>query len=196
MADDNTPKEPASKVRPRATSARNKAQAEFDRYKARVGGQARAGGAAGFGRPPAFSIQGMPIGGWPGEAPFPGAPPGAPWSAPMPWPAPYATGPTPPQLGPGTLTDRLRTTLRLGVDVVNATLAGGLRVMGGLSDIAAWSWSDPSRGYRSHSGSSCGYGYASQSCGCHSSCGCDCCAVLSDPCCSPGVNSCGCSCCC
>jgi len=197
MADDNTPKESKPEGRSRTTSARTKAQVEFDRYKARMGAQARAAGAGGFGRPPAFSIQGASIGGWPGEAAFPGPAVGGPWGAPTPWPAAYGSGPVPPQLGPGTLTDRLRTTLRLGVDVVNASLAGSLRVMGGLTDITAWAWSDPSRGYRGHHGSHCGCGCGSSSCGCHGSCGCcDCCTVLSDPCCSPGVSSCGCGCCC
>lgn len=197
MADENTPKEPKPESRHRATSTRSKAQAEFDRYKARVGAQARSpGAAASFGQPPAFSIQGAATPGWAAVAPMSGGYGGAPWGAPMPWPVSYGGGPVPPQLGPDTLTDRLRTTVRLGVDVLNATLVGGLRVMGGLSDITAWAWSDPSRGYRGHSGGHCGCGCGASSCGCHSTCGCDCCTVLScDPCCSPGVSSCGCGCC-
>jgi hypothetical protein len=192
MVDDNTPKEPKAEGRTRAGSPRTKAQAEFDKYKARVGAQPRAAaGARGFGQPPAFSIQGMPMRGWAPMASMSGGVGGASWGGPGYGQMAYG-GPMPPQLGPDSLTDRLRMTLRLGVDVLNATLTGGLRVMGGLSDITAWAWSDPARGYRSgHCGCGCG-----SSCSCHSSCSCDCCSVLScDPCCSPGVSSCGCGCC-
>jgi hypothetical protein len=95
---------------------------------------------------------------------------------------PYGVMAAPPPLPPDSLTERLRYTLRLGVDVLNATLSGGLRVLGGVSEAASWAGGMYSSGRGYHGG------------GCQS-CGCDCCTSY-DPCCHSGVSSCGCSGCC
>ena len=147
----------SSETGSRSAGTKNKAQAEFEKYKGRVGYPAGAMGPirASFGPPAGFPLGGPAMPGW-------------------------VYGP--PQLAPGSLTERLRCTLRLGADVLNASLAGGLRVLGGLSNVAEWAWSDPRRG-------SYGYGHDC-ACGC-----CDCCSVLScDCCCQPSVGSCGCGC--
>jgi hypothetical protein len=140
----------------------NRAQAEFQRYVTRMQTQQPA-------RAPAFMMpMAMPAGqdampGWavpPSVAmlPFGGGSPG--FSPAMP-----SEGAT----GDGSLTRRLGSTIRLGVDVVNLLLAGGVRLLGGMSDAA--------------------YGYGGQEHG-HSCCGCDCCG---HDCC--GYDCCGCECC-
>ncbi len=88
-------------------------------------------------------------------------------------------GPSGEMAGSGSLTHRLGSTLRLGFDVVNAALAGGVRMLNGISDL--------------------GYGYAvsaydHEGCGCDDCCrddccGCDCCDCC-EPCCHPGVGNC------
>jgi hypothetical protein len=75
------------------------------------------------------------------------------------------------------LGDRLGTTLRLGIDVINMALAGSLRMLGGA-----------------------GYGGHEQDCGCQcgcgghtrqeSCCGDDCCGSYERDCCTPSVGSC------
>ena len=69
MADEKAPKdkEPADKSESRAkTASRSRAQAEFDRYKARVASTTRAA-APGFAGPPAFSIGAGAVPGWGGR---------------------------------------------------------------------------------------------------------------------------------
>jgi hypothetical protein len=80
----------------------------------------------------------------------------------------------------GSLTERLGATIRLGVDLLNAALASGASALGG--------------GMAPHSGGQCG-GHGS-GCGCERSdrCGYDCCEVMADECCRPGVHGCGCGC--
>jgi hypothetical protein len=74
----------------------------------------------------------------------------------------------------GSLTDRLGTTIRLGVDLLNAVLASGASALGGGTS-AHWG------------GHGCG-------CGCERGdhCGYDCCEVMAGECCRPGVHGCGC----
>lgn len=154
--------------------ARSKAQAEFEKYKVRLD-QAAAGAEpvhGAFGPPMGFPLSGRAMPGWGYYGP------------PMVPGLPYGAG-LPPQLASGSLTERLRISLRLGADVLNAGLAGGLRVLGGLSDVADWAWSAP-RG-----GCGCCGGHA-RDCGCECGCG-DCCSTSSCDCgCHPSVSSCGC----
>jgi hypothetical protein len=97
----------------------------------------------------------------------------------LPQPGPVPPGPDQP--GPQAmypLGDRLGTTLRLGIDVINMALAGSLRMLGGA-------------GYGGHErdcGCPCGCGgHARQEscCGGH-----DCCEVFERDCCTPSVGSC------
>jgi len=190
MPDDKPPKEsaakPEAKRKAAAATPQNRAQAEFDRYKTRVSAMGRSAAPGGFAGPPAFSIgAGAPQGWGPGPAMA-----GSPWGGEGPYGGlgfPYGPMQAPPPLPANSLTERLRYTLRLGVDVVNATLSGGLRVLGGLSEAAMWAGDT----YASRRG-----GYGGCGCGCHSSCGCGDCCTSCDPCCHSGVSSCGCSHCC
>lgn len=185
MADEKPVNDPTAEPQSaRRSKTRNAAKAEFDRYKARVTarGAAPAGlgvaAPAGFAAAPSFSIGGAGAGYVPGMAGMPGMMVGSPWSGGTPGGAlgfPYGPMQVPPPLPENSLTERLRYTLRLGVDLVNATLAGGLRVVGGLSDAAM------ARG-AAHGGCGCG----------HTSCGCTDCCTTCDPCCHSGVSSCGC----
>ena len=79
----------------------------------------------------------------------------------------------------GSLTERLGTMIRLGVDLVNATLASSAAAMGGGMWHQQWGGSH---------GCGCGCG--------RDPCGYDCCEVMSCGCCRPGVHGCGCGCCC
>jgi hypothetical protein len=67
----------------------------------------------------------------------------------------------------GSLTDQLGSTLRLGVDAINAVLVGGIRVLTGFS------------------------AYGGDECSCHRTGGCSCCS-----CCDPCQTECGYDCCC
>ena len=79
----------------------------------------------------------------------------------------------------GSLTERLGATIRLGFDLFNAALARGASELGGM-------------GYQQWGGHGCGHG-----CGCdhRDRCGYDCCEVMANECCRPGVHGCGCGCC-
>lgn len=68
----------------------------------------------------------------------------------------------------GSLTERLGSTLRLGVDLLNAALARGTSMLGG----GAMQWD-------------------AHGCGCDR-CGHDCCDAMSAECCRPGAHGCGC----
>jgi hypothetical protein len=122
-------KEEASKPAPAesATATPNKAQAEFERYLKHMQAQ-QAGG-----MPPFM----MPVALPPGYESAPG------WAIP-PSVAMLPRGPFPGAFGTGlaqaasgdSLTAKLGSTLRLGVDVINAALAGGVRVLEGISGMA------------------------------------------------------------
>ncbi len=147
-------------------AGQNKAQAEFQKYMKRMQAQ---GGIPGFMMP---GGEGAP--GWavpPSVAMFPRE--GAGYFAPM-----HSAG----GFGEGSLTHRLGSTLRLGVDVLNAALAGGVRFLNGMSGAAY--------GSRDHAGAGCGCGCG---CGCGDNCcGSDCCGsdCCGCECCEPGVGTC------
>jgi hypothetical protein len=160
MANDEAPKPSA----PDPAAALNKAQAEFQRYTKRVQGQ-----------------QGVPV----YVMPYPqGADAGPLWAVP---PSiamlPHRHGgpgfPSAAGAGDGSLSQSLGATIRLGVEAINAALAGSARFLNGISDMA--------HGYGGSGHESCGCGCEScceQSC-CSQDC-CDCC----EPCCHPSVGSC------
>jgi hypothetical protein len=149
-------------------AARTKAQEEFSQYKERA---AASGPTAG----PRVAI--------------PLAQGGAPaWSVPpavvM---APPAAGGQGAPAGPGLAgtAQGLGDTIRLGIDVLNAALAGGARLLGGATTLAAdlGYGAGELDGYGHECG--CGHGYD----GCHDCC--DCCDALGCGCgCHPGVGSC------
>jgi hypothetical protein len=146
-----------------ASASMNKAQAEYQHYLKRVQGQ-NPGGMQGYIAMPAG--EGVP--GWavpPSVAMLAHGPGG--YYAAMPQGGPHG--------GQGSLTHSLGSTIRLGVDVVNAALAGGVRLLNGISGAAY------GHGEQGHGHHDCG-------CGCNS--GCDCCG---DDCC--GSDCCGCECC-
>ena len=138
----------------------NKAQAEYQRYLQRMAKQPQGSTIPGYVAVPA-GVDGMPS-----------------WAVPpsmatmMPGGAGVAMHPGVPQQS--SLTESLGSTIRLGVDLINAALAGGARVLNGMAG--------GTYGYEhsGHHGGGCGCG----------DCGCDCCA---DDCC--GTDCCGCTCC-
>lgn len=129
----------------------NKAQAEFQKYLKRMQAQ---GGIPGFM---------MPSG-------------GAGWAVPPSVTMMSGGGHFAPSHHPeGSLTTRLGSTLRLGVDVLNAVLAGGVHFLNGVSGAAYGE-----QGY--HQSCGCGDDCCGNDC-----CGNDCCGC---ECCQPGVGSC------
>jgi hypothetical protein len=159
MADDDKTKSGSDTAKSGDTL--NKAQAEFQKYMKRMQAQ---GGIPGFMMPggegaPAWAIP-------PSVAMFPRGSPG--YFAPM----PSAGG-----FGEGSLTHRLGSTLRLGVDVLNAALAGGVRILNGVSGAAYGEQAYEGGGY----GCGCGCGCGDSCCG-NDCCGCECC--------QPGVGTC------
>ncbi len=159
-----------------AGKAESKAAAEFRRFKeARAATPATEGDdaapsvpAAGspppmmalppWAMPPSFSLP-QPPQGWGGMLPQPGTV----------QPAPLAVGP---------LGDRLGSTLRLGIDVINMALAGSLRLLGGMG----YSGHEP--GYGDHCGCG-GHPFAEH----HGGYSC-CCVFEHDDCCTPSVGNC------
>jgi hypothetical protein len=153
-----------------------KAQAEFERYKSQ-GGAAEA--PFGF-----AATQDQPAVMYPVMLPYPGKA-GLGWA----FPPSVAMLQHPPgsggmhaaaaQRADGSLADQLGSTLRLGIDAVNAVLAGGIRVLTGFSGYGS-EHAEPH-------GCSCG------SCcdPCESECGgYDCCCAFGESCCQPSVGTC------
>jgi hypothetical protein len=172
MANDESSK-PASAE---AAASMNKAQAEFQRYMNRIHAQ-QPGGAPAFMMPAGFApgSEGMPA--WaipPSIAMLPQAPGSPGFFMPMP-PAGGA--------GDGSLTTLLGSTFRLGIDVVNAALTGGVRLLNGMSG-AAHVYGAQDCG---HAG--CGCPACRQSCCGNDCCGYDCCGCCEE-CCHPGVGTC------
>lgn len=168
---------------------KNRAEVEFERYKARTAPQAAMGTMSGS-FPPATDMpqtaaysHSFPLGG--GTAPGWAFPPSL---AVLPQAAGAAFA-TPGVAASGSLSDRLGVTLRLGIEVLNAGLTGGLHALGGLSSAAsglgALAW--PHHGWDSHD---CCCDPCATECGCYDccclmGCGCDCC-------CHPSVGNCCC----
>jgi hypothetical protein len=119
--------------------------------------------------PPSFSLPQMPQmpqmpQGWAGMLPQPG----------VVQPAPLAVGP---------LGDRLGSTLRLGIDVINMALAGSLRLLGGGG------WGGHAQCHCGHGGYPSHHGYHGG--GCDPCGGHDCCGVFEhEGCCNPSVGTC------
>jgi hypothetical protein len=157
----------------------NKAQAEFDKYAQRRRAQAAAAGAdasaAAIG--PEIAAAGF----FPGE--------GLTWAVPLGVgmaPA-FPSGPTSGPGGPGPggaddsaggLTASIGTTVRLGVDLLNAALFSGVKILGGFTGAY---------GHGHHEDCGCGSGYVCESCCEPSCCEPDCCGCES---CHPSVGSC------
>lgn len=142
---DETPKTANTPSSSGAAAALNKAQAEFDKYTRRVQAQ-RAGmvsalGAPGWAMPPSVTMLPRHPGGGGGAA------------------------------APGSLTATLGDSLRLGLDVLNAGLAGGVRLLNGIAGLT---------------------GTDHEGCGCKSCCPPDCCEpdCCGCECCNPGVGTC------
>jgi len=148
----------ASDAKSTTAAGPNKAQAEFDKY-----AQRRRAQAAGTG-PEAPAAAGF----FPGE--------GLTWAVPLGVgmaPA-FPSGPTSGS-GPGSgglgdsvggLTESIGTTVRLGVDLLNAALVSGVKILGGFSGAY---------GHGQHEGCGCGSGYVCESCCEPDCCGCECC---------------------
>jgi hypothetical protein len=79
----------------------------------------------------------------------------------------------------GSLSERLGGTVRLSVDLLNATLLGAANMISGMAAER--------RGYGYSCDCGCGRGWHDGRCG-H-----DCCREMGVGCCSPGVRGCGCS---
>jgi hypothetical protein len=178
MAKKTDPKEPAPKPEPEPKTM-TQAQREFASYKTQGGAtQASYGFAPGQGyqavmHPVAFPQAGQAGPGWafaPSVAMLsqPAVPGGF-------YPAMVQPG----GFTGGSLADQLGSTLRLGVDAVNAVLVGGIRVLTGFSAYGASEHAWP----------------ASQGCSCCGPCetecgGYDCCCVFGEACCRPSVGTC------
>ncbi|HEY2661453.1 MAG TPA: hypothetical protein VGI79_17170 [Caulobacteraceae bacterium] len=130
-----------------AGAAPNKAQEEFAKYQRRM--------------------QAQPAGPIPGGVFYANAGPS--WAVPpsIAMLPPYAGAPPPPTAG--SLTEGLGASLRLGIDLINAALAGGVRILGGFADA-----------------------YGHEDCGCESCCEPTCCEpdCCDCDCCHPGVGNC------
>jgi hypothetical protein len=153
---------------PSATTTESKAAAEFRRFKA--ASAAAAPGASALPTAPAANAAPAPMPGLPPFFSLPGSAQG--WAM---LPQPGMVQPAPLAMGP--IGDRLGSTLRLGIDVLNMALAGSLRMLGSM-----------------------GYGGQEQGCGCQcgcggpsrqgSCCGNDCGCGYEQDCCTPSVGSC------
>jgi hypothetical protein len=141
-----------------------KAQAEFQRYKSRLAAEQATAGAGGN---PLYAVPvgfggGMPAWGIPPSLTMLPHPPGV-----------SGFGPAmiaPSAMAAGSLADRIGSSLRLGLDVVNAVLAGSARILDGMY------------GRYEYDEMRCGYGSC---CSCCESCCNECCS-----CCSPSVGRC------
>jgi hypothetical protein len=141
-----------------ASDAPNKAQAEFDKYKARLGGGPAQG--------PVMVPWGMPPGAMPGW----GMPPSF-----APIGAGAAAGASVAQAGVG-IAGKLGDTLRLGIEFLNAALSSGTAALSGMSG----GWTQPSQG--------CGCGCGCSSCEpapscCEPMCAPSCCTPSVNGCC-------------
>jgi hypothetical protein len=170
MADDEVPKVPPSD----SQGPLNKAQQEFQRYLKRVQATLPGGGPAVM-MPMGFA-PGESMPGWavpPSVAMLPHAPASGGFFVPM------VPGGTP---GDGSLLHRLGSTVGLGVDVINAALAGGVRLLNGIAG------GHPGFGEYGHGQEGCGCEACRPSCCDSGCCGSDCCGGCD--CCRPSVGNC------
>jgi hypothetical protein len=167
MAESDPPtKRPARK--PTKAPKATKAQAEFARFKGQQSAAAGTGSGAAFASPlptaaiPAWSLQPPPPP--PGPQGY-GPGPGQGW------------GPAAPSAGSSTsIVEGVGTTIRLGVEVLNAALSSSLGMLTGVGDAVGWGRG--TLGYEDH-------------CSCGDECGYDCCCVMGcGGCCEPSVGSC------
>lgn len=159
-----------------AAAKETAAKAAFEEYRKRTGGSKAPAGAKGE---PRLNI-GAPHMPSPHQI-FSGGPPGMP-------PQPMFYGPDQPgfpypfKQAEGSLFGTIGNMVKLMVGVMNAGLAGGLQLMGGLS----------------HGGGCAPAGHHDACCHPHGDCGCtggytdSCCEPCCDPCCRPSVNNCSC----
>jgi hypothetical protein len=171
MAESDPPrKRPAGKAAKPAAKA-TRAQAEFARFKGQQSAAAAAGSGVAFASPlptaavPAWSLQPPPPP--PPSPPGYGPRPGPPWGPAA--AAPFA-GSSP------SIVEGVGSTIRLGVEVLNAALSSSLVMLTGVGDAVGWGRGTP--------------GY--DDCGCGGDqCGYDCCCVMGcGGCCEPSVGTC------
>jgi len=160
----------------------NRARSEFGEYKKRVGNHGTHGPAAGpTGFPGATAPRAMnPPPGWPGP---PGAA-GGPYGMGVPFAPGGYSWPNQGLAQAGSaesMAGKLGTSLRLGIEILNAGLAGGVRLLEGMAGPEF-----AHHGYDACSQSSC------DCCQPHDCCDCmDCCSVFgARSCCTPKVGTC------
>jgi hypothetical protein len=168
----------------------NRAKAAFDEYKSRMGGGAHAAMYAA--KEPMSGISanypymhGMM--GAPANYPYAHGMMGAPYHPSFAHPSahPRTGHPHAYQAPGGSLFENIGNMLRLGVELTNVGLAGGIQVMEGLSGGSSCHGDYSHHGGYSHHGSSCGTPHTSCCDPCYSDCH-SCC----DPCCNPSVHGC------
>ncbi len=153
-------------AREKIRTEENRAKAAFDEYKSRMGGAHAAMYAAK-----------EPMSGIPANYPYMHGMIGAPYHPSFAHPRPGH--PHPYQAPGGSLFENIGNMLRLGVELANVGLAGGIQVMEGLSGGSSC--------HGDYSPDSCSHGTPHASCcnPCYSDCH-SCC----DPCCNPSVHGC------
>ncbi len=174
---------------PKPAPQKTAAQAEFDRHKARAAAAQpapNAGPGIGFqayNMPPQTSMGAAPWGMQATVVPWPPTPT---MTAPMAGQYPQQGGAP---MQPGSMGDRLGSTLRLGLDLLNAGLAGGVRALGGLTELSqsvgGWAYGGhhPQGGHHCHGECNCCHSYydCCDVMNHHHGCGCGC---------EPSVGSC------
>ncbi len=180
MTERRTTKEPVSDTK---SDRGRDAKAEFQAYKQRLEHTAKASQTSGTFHPGSPVGMKMGFGGWP------------PYIGPASGHVPYAQGhPFPPTLIPTqaaevttSLLGGLGLTLRLAVDLLNSSLAGGTRVLQEFSHSGLGGWSRGRGGCEYHSCCGCYESCCEPYCGDHcrqpSCCGCDCCTPSVGTCC-------------
>lgn len=175
MADTKKQRQTAPRASAAARTQQSKAAAAFQRFKA-------AGAAAAAATEGSATSSAAPVGATPSPVampPWPTPPSFSLSQPPQGWgmlPQPSVVQSAPLAVGP--LSDRLGSTLRLGIDVINMALAGSLRLLGGIG----------SGGHEHCCGGVHGYGghACAEQCG-----GYDCCCAFEhDHCCTPSVGNC------
>ena len=168
-------------------AGRNTAQAEFDKYTKRRRTQAAAASGASARLASRSTSEAGPETAANPASPFAGG--GLTWAVPLGvGMAPVYVGGPPPGAGGqgagrvgglgGGLAEGIGTTVRLGVDLLNAALFNSVKILGGFTGAY---------GYGHHDDGGCGCGCGCESCCEPSCCEPDCCGR---ECCNPGVGTC------